>query len=326
MTDSAAATTTTSAKTKPRDAFDPDEYRMTIGEHLEELRRRLIFGLIGFALALGVCLFFGNDVLQLFCWPLVKVLTRMGLNPQIKYDELGEGFLTWLQVNVIVSIAIASPWIVYQLWQFVAAGLYPNERRYVTRFAPLSITLLIAGMLFVYFLVLPWSIQFFLNFANDIPLPTRQVTTTQPHVPLIIPQLSGDPIKPVPNEIWIDSGTNQLKFVNGAGQVLAIRFSSQNLLVPDIKLAEYIDLVTGMLLTFGLSFQMPLLVLALVRIGIVEVDQLKGMRRYVYFGLSILAAAITPGDVITATILLMIPLALLFELGIWLARVRKPVT
>jgi Sec-independent protein secretion pathway component TatC len=201
--------------------------------------------------------------------------------------------------------------------------LYPDERKYITRFAPLSIALLIGGMLFVYFLVLPWSIRFLLAFANDIPLPTRTAVTTQPHVPLIIPRLPGDPATVVPNEMWIDSMTNQLKFFSD-GRILAIRFASENLLVPDIKLREYIGLVTGMLLTFGLSFQMPLVVLALVRIGVVEIDQLRAGRRYVYFGIAILAATITPGDVITATIMLMVPLALLYELGIWLARMRKP--
>lgn len=305
----------------PRAHFDPDAYRMTIGEHLEELRRRLLWGLLGFGIALGICLFFGDRVLELFCWPLSKVLADMDLNPQIHYDELGEGFLVWLQVNVITAIALASPWIVYQLWQFVAAGLYPNERKYVTRYAPMSIVLLIVGMLFVYFLVLPWSIQFFLNFANDIPLPTKTVSTTQPHTPLLIPQLQGDPMTKVPNEMWIDSSTKQIK-IFFEGSVRAFRFSSQNLLVPDIKLSEYIDLVTGMLITFGLSFQMPLVVLALVRIGIVEVEQLKTMRRYIYFAIAVLAAAITPGDVITATILLTIPLVMLYELGIWLARVQ----
>ena len=159
---------------RPAAQFDPDEYRMTIGEHLEELRRRLIWGLIGFGVVLLFCLFFGDRVLEIFCWPLVKVQTDMGLNPQIKYDELGEGFLVWLQVNIVTAIAFASPWIVYQLWQFVAAGLYPNERKYITRYAPLSIALLISGMLFVYFLVLPWSIRFFIDFANDIPLPDAQ--------------------------------------------------------------------------------------------------------------------------------------------------------
>jgi Sec-independent protein secretion pathway component TatC len=260
-------------------------------------------------------------VFLLFCRPLSNELGGLDLNPQIHYNELGEGFLTWLTVNVITAVALASPWIVYQLWQFVAAGLYPQERKYVTRYAPLSIGLLIGGMLFVYFLVLPWSIRFFLDFANSIPLPNAQVTTTQPHDSVIIPSLSGDPVSPKNNEIWIDSTTGQIKIFFDK-HIRAIRFSSQNLLVPDIKLDTYIDLVTGMLLTFGLSFQLPLVVLALVRIGIVEVEQLKALRRYIYFAIVILAAAITPGDVITATILLTIPLVLLYELGIWLARVR----
>jgi sec-independent protein translocase protein TatC len=311
--------------TAPKPDYDPDDYRMTIGEHLEELRRRMLIALLGLALSLIFCFIFGDKVFEAFCWPLTRVLKQMGLNPQLHYRELGEGFLVWLQVNLITATAIASPWIVYQLWLFVAAGLYPHERKYVTRYAPMSIALLIGGMIFVYVLVLPWSITFFLDFANSIPSPSQPVTTTQPHEPVIIPRLTGDPATPKDNEIWIDAASGQIKIFFDR-QIRAIRFSSQNLLAPDISLSEYIDLVTGMLLTFGLSFQLPLVVLALVRIGIVDIDQLKAFRRYVYFAITILAAAITPGDVITATILLMIPLIFLYELGIWLARVRPPRT
>jgi sec-independent protein translocase protein TatC len=308
----------------PKKPFDPDDYRMTVGEHLEELRRRMLLGLIGVGVALAVCLFFGDTVLELFCLPLTRVQTDMGLNPQIHYDDVGEGFLVWLRVNVITAVALASPWVVYQLWQFVAAGLYPDERKYITRYAPLSIVLLLAGMAFVYWLVLPWSIAFFFDFANDIPLPHgTTVATTQAHQPVTLPSLRGDPASPRDNEIWIDSTTGQIKIFFDK-QVRAIRFSSQNLLVPDIKLSRYIGLVTGMLLTFGLSFQMPLVVLALVRIGIVEIEQLRELRRYVYFGIVVIAAVITPGDVITATVLLTVPLMLLYELGIWLARVKPP--
>ena len=79
-------------------------------------------------------------------------------------------------------------------------------------------------------------------------------------------------------------------------------FGPQNLTAPIITLPDYIDLVFGMLLTFGLSFQLPLVVMALVAIGIVEHDSLKTIEALVYFCISILAAAITPGDVITATV------------------------
>src|SRR4051812_18211408 len=94
--------------------YDPDAYRMTIGEHLEELRRRIIIGLVGFGIVLALCLVFGDRVFILFCRPLEIELTRLNLNPQLHIDELGEGFFVWLQVNIITAVALASPWIVYQ--------------------------------------------------------------------------------------------------------------------------------------------------------------------------------------------------------------------
>ncbi|MCS7033238.1 MAG: twin-arginine translocase subunit TatC, partial [Phycisphaerae bacterium] len=203
---------------------------------------------------------------------------------------------------------------------FIAAGLYPSERRHITRYLPLSIGLLIVGMVFVYFVVLPWSLSFVIEFANTVPVPGGQATTTQPHTPLIIPALPGNPANPLEQEIWIDETTSRIKIFH-KGQIRSIRFGTENLLAPDFKLSQYIRLVVGMLLAFGLSFQLPLVVMALARIGMFEISQLKTARKYVYFALAILAAAITPGDVITATVALMIPLALLYELGLWLARV-----
>ena len=306
----------------PQKAFDPDEYRMTIGEHLEELRRRMLVGLVGFGLVSGVLLFFGDQVLLTFCKPLFDTLQQRGLNPQLYYTKLAEGFGVWLKIVLISAAAVASPWMLYQLWQFVAAGLYPHERKYITRYAPLSVGLLIGGMAFVYFLVLPWTIQFFLDFANSVPMPQQHVSTTQAHEPITLPSLPGDPASPRPFEMWYDSVIGQVKvFIPNEGNRV-LQFLPGNLLAPHIVLGDYIDLVVGMLLVFALSFQLPLVVLALARIGIVEVEQLRELRRYVYFGIVILAAVITPGDVITATVLLMFPLIFLYELGIWLAQLK----
>lgn len=298
--------------------FDPDDYRMTVGEHLEDLRRRMIFALLGLGIVLLVCLFQGDKILQMFCKPLYEALETRHLNAQIHYDQLGEGFSVWIQVNVIVAAAIASPWIVYQLWLFIAAGLYPGERKYVTRYAPLSITLLISGILFVYFLVLPWTIGFFIDFADSVPIPEQVMTTNQTYTPFMIPQLDGDPPKPTEGEVWFDKNTSRMKFFT-SGVTRSIRFTAEKLLAPDIALSEYIDLVIGMLLTFAVSFQLPLVVLALARIGIINVQQLRSFRKVVYLVMAVLAAAITPGDVITATMALMVPLCFLYELGIWLA-------
>jgi sec-independent protein translocase protein TatC len=317
---------------KANGEFDPDEFRMTIGEHLEELRRRLVFALIGFAVALGVCLFFGQQVVTAFCRPLVLVLEKYDINPQLVTDEVGEGFMTYITISVISAASIASPWILYQLWKFIAAGLYPHERKYVTKYLPLSITLLITGMLFVYFLVLPWTLDFFIGFTTGIPLgSSSKIATTQPATNpsdspwsggnlLRVPVIDGDPDpEQVPEGVlYFDKNQQRLKIIiHEQPRVIAI--NSNNLLAPEIKLSTYISLVVAMLITFGLSFQLPLAVLALERIGIVEIDGLKSGRRYVYFAMVVAAAVITPGDVITATIALMFPLIGLYELGIFLA-------
>jgi Sec-independent protein secretion pathway component TatC len=184
----------------------------------------------------------------------------------------------------------------------------------------MSIGLLVTGMLFVYFLVLPWTIVFFLDFAGSVPMPKRHPTTAAAHVPTTIPSLPGEPSAPRAFEMWYDSVIKQVKiFIPGEG-VRVLPFLPDNLLAPHISLDDYISLVVGMLLVFGLSFQLPLVVMALARIGIVDVAALKRARRYVYFILAIVACLITPGDVITASVALTVPLCLLYELGIWLAR------
>jgi sec-independent protein translocase protein TatC len=304
-------------------AFNPDAYRMTIGEHLEELRTRLILALVGFAIAALACFWQAERVIVIFCRPLLHVLQEKNLNTQLFYSELGDGFMVYVKISVICAAVISAPWMLFQIWKFVAAGLYPGERKYVTRYIPLSIALLISGMLFVYFVVLPWTISFFISFADDIPMPTQtssHVATTLPAAGLpSIPQLDGDPASPIAGQFWYNKSEGRLKMAIGANDMRVLTFGPNNLLAPHISLPDYIDLVVNTLLTFGLCFQLPLVVLAIVRIGIINVETFKRSRRYVYFGISILAAAMTPGDMVTAMIALMLPLILLFELGIFLA-------
>ena len=104
----------------------------------------------------------------------------------------------------------------------------------------------------------------------------------------------------------------------------ALPFGPSNLLSPHIELPEYIDLVVGTLLTFGLCFQLPLVVLTIVRLNVVDIATFRRSRKFVYFGISILAATMTPGDAITAMVALMLPLVLLFEFGIFLAAWNTP--
>ena len=315
----------------PSDQFDPDEYRMTVGEHLEELRRRMILSLIGFVVAVCVCFWFAPQIVIYFCLPLTDTLAANEMSAQLVWDEVAEPFMVVIQITLVTAFAIASPWILYQLWQFVAAGLYPNERKYVTKFLPLSVVLLISGMLFVYFFILPWTLQFDIGFSSRIELYlSGAIPTTAPSTlpvkrvvaPVILPEYDGLPRDPLPNEIWIDRRQKQVKIFH-AGQPRSIPFTSNNLLRPEYKVSKYIDLVIAMLLAFGLCFQLPLVVLALERIGIIEIQALKEGRRYVYFGMAILAACITPGGDLVSMIGLTGPLILLYELGIWLCVIGR---
>ena len=306
---------------RPTD-FNPDDFQMSIGDHLEELRRRILIGLLGLIPAVLLCLLFGRQFLTVLCRPLTAALQRYDLSPQIYTDELADGFMVYMKLSLIAATAIAGPWIVYQLWQFVRAGLYPTERHYVTKYIPLSIALLFSGMLFVYFVVLPFSLQFFISFTVDLPLemplihPAHAGATTQP---TFVQAITGNPGRPADFQMWFDTTQNRLKMFIG-NKVRVIPFGPDNLVAPHFTLPDYLDLVLQLLLTFGLAFQLPLVVMALARIGIVEISTFKKWRRFVYLGLCVLAAALAPGDVVTATVALLVPLILLYELGIFLAK------
>jgi sec-independent protein translocase protein TatC len=299
---------------------------MTVGEHLEELRSRMIWALGGFAIVLVVCLVFSQQyVFPAFCAPLLHALRANDINPQLVTNDVSEGFMVYIRISLITAAALAAPWILYQLWLFVAAGLYPQERRYVTKYLPLSIALLISGMLLVYFVVLPLTLDFFISFSIGIPLPGEMETTaaTQPAgPPVAVPYLAGNPPNPADGQIWFDTTQQRLK-VFLVGKVRVIRFGADELVSPEISLDNYMSLVVAMLLSFGLSFQLPLVVLALVRLGILDLEMLKSSRRYVYFIMVIVAAIITPGQDIPSLVGLTVPLCLLFELGVWLAREPK---
>jgi sec-independent protein translocase protein TatC len=317
-------TTATVPPSEKKLDFDPDEFRMTIGEHLEELRKRLIYGLLGFAVALIGCMAFGERVVTVFCAPLYRGLQKHHINPQLYTKTLTEGFMTYLQISIVCGIVIAGPWMLYQLWLFIAAGLYPKERQTITRYIPLSMALLISGVLFVYFLVLPLTIDFFLTFTSGIEAPKGQPNTIiqSPSLPMRIPVLHGDPANPPDGAVWFNEIKNEL-LIRVEGHNRLMMFGPENLLNIQITLDDYVGLVLTFMLVFALSFQLPLVLLALVTIGIVEIDFLRKQRKLVWFIMAIVAAIIAPGDVVTSMLALLIPLVLLYEFGIWLAEYQQ---
>lgn len=307
----------------PSPAEDPEDYRMTFGEHLDELRTRLVLGLSGFVVAFIICLVFVRDwVFQFLARPFLDVMRAYELNPQFQEIGTGSVFGLYLKLSAIAATLIASPWLLYQLWQFIAAGLYPRERKVVTRHIPLFCLLLFGGVAFAFYIVLPMTLQFFVAFTTSVKLPSEYepIATTAPAQPFKIPVMQGDPPQPIEDgSLWFNSKQARLKMtVNG--NVRIIQYTSENLVSPFITLNDYTDMLLMLLLTFGLSFQTPLAVMLLVQIGIFELADLRAARRVVYFIIVILAAVITPGDAITATVALMLPLCGLYELGLLLAQ------
>jgi len=305
------------------DYYNPEEHRMTIGEHLEELRKRLFLGVGGFLVAFIVFMIpsVGEHVVYYVCKPLFIALARNKLPAQVHFTEPAEVFMTYIKAAMISAATIAGPWMLYQLWLFVAAGLYPKERKYVTKYLPLSIILFLIGVTFLYFYVLPLMLEFFIGFQIGMPMklgPEIGFGAPNGVAPIVFPILPNDPANPAPGSVWINATTGMLKICISAGNYRVLPFGSESVTTPIITLASYFDMVIGLLLAFGLAFQLPLVVLALVLIGIMEIEALKKARRIVYFVLTIIAAAIVP-DVVTGMLALMFPLILLYEFGILLA-------
>ena len=137
---------------------------MTLGEHLEELRRRVFYALLGLAPAVGLTLFFGKDLIKLLERPYVHVLTDLGRQPMLIPLRVTGGFFAYFRVALLGGLILACPWIFYQLWLFVAAGLYRHEKRLVHWAVPFSAGLFVCGALFFLLIVAYPMLRFFTAF------------------------------------------------------------------------------------------------------------------------------------------------------------------
>jgi sec-independent protein translocase protein TatC len=307
--------------------LDPDDYRMSVGDHLEELRSRLIKALLGVIAAFLGCLLIAKHLLLPFiASPLIRALKAADVAPQMFFTNVTDPFFVYLKISLIGAFVVAGPWVLWQGWQFIAAGLYRNERKAVTRYLPFSLGLFFGGIFFAWWPVLPMTLGFFLSWGMTIPLPDAPPTRLVEGASVAnVPMLEGDPAQPQLGDMWFNTLTQQLKVqvsaggnAPGASVTRVLNFTSTNLAAPLITLPQYVNLVLLLIVVFGLSFQMPLVVMALIRLDIVRPDVLRENRRYVYFIMVIAACIITPGDVVVVTVALLGPLIVLYEVGIWL--------
>ncbi len=145
---------------------DPNATRMSFGDHLDELRRRVIAALLGVGVVVGVCLVYGIEIFNWLCEPLYGA--QASLNLPIKVVGLGptDAFAVYLKVSIISGLIVSAPWLLYQLWKFVVAGLYEHERRAVYILVPFSSVMVAAAVAFLYWAMLPICLTFFLTFAQ----------------------------------------------------------------------------------------------------------------------------------------------------------------
>jgi sec-independent protein translocase protein TatC len=234
------------------DTPDPQESFLS---HLIELRTRLMRSIIAVVVVLLVLFPFAKDIYALLAQPLLRVLPQG--STMIATDVTGT-FLVPLKVTLMAAFLLSLPYVLWQVWAFVAPGLYQNEKRLVLPVLVSSCLFFVFGMSFAYFFVFPVAFGFF---AGYTPVGVQMMT--------------------------------------------------------DID--KYLSFVLTMFIAFGITFETPIVVVVLVRMRVVSLDKLKSVRPYVIVGAFVVGAIFTPPDVISQS-LLAIPLWLLFELGLLLAR------
>jgi len=146
-----------------------DEIHMSFGEHLEELRRRMILALLGVSLVFCITLYFGVEISTWILQPLFDAQKSNNMEIGVIGINPAAAFNTYLLVAIYAGLILASPWVVYQGWKFVEAGLHPAERRVVFMLFPFSGAMVLAGIAFFYYYMLPICLTYFLGFAHYFP-------------------------------------------------------------------------------------------------------------------------------------------------------------
>ncbi len=314
-----------------------DATRMSFGDHLEDLRRSLTLALLGVVVASVLSLVYGREILLLICRPLLIVQYANGLQPSLQALSPTAAFSAYLKIAFLSGLIVAMPWVLYQFWRFVALGLYAHERRFVRRLLPASLGLFVVGVLFLYFVVLPIVLHFFIGFNKAFNLPdltptafqtlllgsseSNETTAETFEPPARIPMVSAPPEQPAPGDMWFDRQTRRLnlKTSDGIWSMPLERGESSSTMHSQFAIDFYVSFVLMLALAFGIAFETPVVVFFLVWSRIVSRTAMLKGRRYVLLGTVVFSAILTPPDVISQ-VLLAFPMYLLFELGLLVSR------
>ncbi len=229
--------------------------------HLIELRNRVVRAAVVVVVVFLCLMPWAAQIYDLLAYPMMIALPA---GSKMIATGVITPFLIPVKVTLLVAFMIALPWVLYQMWAFVAPGLYSHEKKLVAPLVISSSLLFVAGVAFCYFLVFGVVFRFVNNFA--------------------------------PKSISV---------------------------APDID--SYFGFVMTMFIAFGLTFEVPIVVVVLVRMGLVSVEKLRQIRPYVVVGAFVLAAVVTPPDIMSQ-LLLAVPLCLLYEVGLLVAPMFARIT
>jgi sec-independent protein translocase protein TatC len=229
------------------DAFERRLEELDVGHMIDRANLEEDSGFVTLELATNDPRFLAN---------MAEIARKYGPPQSVATMNVTEAFMVYFKVSLVTGLVLGSPWIFYQIWAFIAAGLYPHEKRLVNVYLPFSLGLFLAGAAVCQFLVMPKAIDVLLSF----------------------------------NE-WMG-------------------------LEPDMRLNEWLSFALMMPLIFGVSFQTPLVMLFMFKIGIADVSTFTGYRKIAIFVLAVFAAVITPTPDALTMCFLWIPMCLLYELGI----------
>jgi len=227
---------------------------MTIFDHINELRKRLMKIVVFFMFAVIISFFLVE--------PLIKLIQNADAAQDLTMNafRVTDPFKVYMNMIFILALIMTSPVILYQLWSFVSPGLLEKERKATFGYIPISVILFLVGVAFSYFILFPFIISFMLGLSSDMNIKAT------------------------------------------------------------IGINEYFQFLFQITLPFGLLFQLPVIMLFLTRLGIITPKLMTDIRKYAYFVMLVIAAFITPPDIVSH-LMVTVPLLILYEISIWISRI-----
>ena len=254
------------------DTDDIDDSSAPLIEHLAELRTRLIHSVAAFLVGMVLCFTVATPIFNFLTGPLCQVLGDRGQDCDLIFISPQEGFFVAIKVSLLGGLLLSFPYIAYQMWRFVAPGLYKSEKGAFLPFLVASPFMFILGAAFAFYVVTPLAYDFFLGFQQF--------------------------------------GNEGEAVADGAAPLSVVFQGSAQ---------EYLNLTIKFIVAFGLCFQLPVLLTLMGKAGLVSAAGLAGVRKYAVVAILILAAIVTPPDVVTQIILFTVVYGL-YEISIFLVR------